>query len=47
MVLMHLNAERRANRHDQMLLIKLRVALHRVVLNVLGDVAEFRECLVS
>jgi hypothetical protein len=47
MMLMHLDAERIANRHDQMLLIELRIALHSVVLNVFSDVAEFRERLVS
>ena len=45
-VLMHLDAECLANRHDQMFLIELRVALNSVVLNVLGDVAKFRERLV-
>jgi len=46
MMLMHLDAERIANRHDQMVLIELRVALHRIVLNVLGDVAKLRKRLV-
>jgi hypothetical protein len=45
-VLMHFDAERVADRNDQMFLIELRVALNSVMLNVLGDVAEFRKCLV-
>ena len=45
-MLVHVDIERPANRHHQMFFIQLGVALDGIVLDVFGDVAEFRECLV-
>jgi hypothetical protein len=45
-VLVHIDAEGFAERHDQMLFVQLRVALDGFVLDVFGDVAQFGQRFV-
>jgi hypothetical protein len=42
----HLDAERLANRYDQVVLVELGVTLDRIVLNVFRDVAQFGQRLM-
>jgi len=46
-VLVHVNVEGFAERHDQMLFVQLRVALDGFVLDVFGDLAQLSQGFVS